>query len=64
MGSEETEKSEAVLPAGGLQWMGLIVVALALFAIYANVQRARRPQIETATIQSIAPTPTPAPAAP
>ena len=61
---KETREPEAMLPAGGLQWAGLILVAMALSAIYANVQNARRAQIETVTIAPAAPTPTPSPSAP
>ncbi len=55
---------EPLVPAGGLQVMALILVAMTLVAVYSNVQRARRSQIETVTIAPAAPTPTPAPLAP
>lgn len=41
--------------------MALILVAMALSAIYANVQKARRAQLETVTITPAATTPTPSP---
>jgi hypothetical protein len=37
-------------PRAGLRLMIIIVVALALIAIYANVQKARRDKIEKVTI--------------
>ena len=40
--------------------MGLILLAMALLSLYANVQRARRASIETVTIVP-APATTPAP---
>jgi hypothetical protein len=48
-------------PRAGLRLMIIIVVAMALLAIYANVQKSRRNQIEKVTIIPIA---TPAPASP
>lgn len=44
--------------------MGFILVALALVAVYANVQKLRRPQIETVTITPAASTPVPTPSPP
>lgn len=41
--------------------MIVIVAALALLAIYANVQKARRHTIEKVTIIPISPTPSPSP---
>ena len=61
---KETNEPEALLPAGGLQWAGLILVAMALSAIFANVQNARRAQIETVTIAPAAPTPALSPSVP
>lgn len=49
-------------PRRGLQLIALILVIMALLAIYANVQRARRAQIETVTISPVA-SPTPSPSA-
>jgi hypothetical protein len=42
--------------------MAVIVVALALVALYANVQKARRDKIEKVTIVPVSPTPTVSPA--
>jgi hypothetical protein len=42
--------------------MVVIVVALALVALYANVQKARRDKIEKVTIVAVSPTPTVSPA--
>jgi hypothetical protein len=51
-------------PRNGLQLMALTLFAMALLAVYSNVEKARRDQIETVTItpltQKAAPTPTPA----
>lgn len=48
-------------PRAGIRLMIIIVVAMALLAIYANVQKSRRSQIEKVTIIPIA---TPPPATP
>jgi hypothetical protein len=48
-------------PRAGVRLMIIIVVAMALLAIYANVQKARRKQIEKVTIIPVA---TPPPASP
>ena len=48
-------------PRGGIRLMIIIVVAMALLAIYANVQKGRRSEIEKVTIIPIA---TPPPASP
>jgi hypothetical protein len=40
-------------PRAGVRLMIIIVVALALVAIYANVQKARRDQIEKVTITPV-----------
>jgi hypothetical protein len=45
---------------GALRLMIAIVVAMALLAIYANVQRYRRDKIESVTITPISPAPSPA----
>jgi hypothetical protein len=42
--------------------MIVIVAALALVAVYANVQKARRDKLEKVTIIPISPTPAPSPA--
>jgi len=40
--------------------MGVILLAMALLAIYSNVQKARRDQLETVTItRAASPSPTP-----
>ena len=45
-------------PRSGLILMFVIVIALALVAIYANVQKARRDKIETVTIIPVSESPT------
>jgi hypothetical protein len=44
-------------PRSGLKWMVVIVVALALIAIYANIQKARRGKIEKVIIVPVSPSP-------
>ena len=60
---QDTAKS-ARAPRSGVRLMIIIVVAMALLAIYANVQKARRNQIENVTIipVAISPSATPSPA--
>ena len=48
-------------PRAGVRLMIIIVAAMALLAIYANVQKSRRSQIEKVTIIPVA---TPPPASP
>jgi hypothetical protein len=48
-------------PRSGLILMMIIVAGLALIAIYANVQKARRDKIEKVTIVPISETPTASP---
>lgn len=48
-------------PRAGVRLMIIIVIAMALVAIYANVQKARRNEIEKVTIIPVA---TPPPASP
>ena len=50
-------------PRAGLRLMIIIVIALALVALYANVQKARRHEIEKVTIipVSAAPSSSPSP---
>lgn len=48
-------------PRAGVRLMIIIVVAMALLAIYANLQKARRNEIEKVTIIPVA---TPPPASP
>jgi hypothetical protein len=48
-------------PRSGLILMVIIVAGLALIAIYANVQKARRDKIEKVTIVPISETPTASP---
>jgi hypothetical protein len=45
-------------PRSGLMLMLIIVIGLALVAIYANVQKARRDKIEKVTITPASPVPT------
>jgi hypothetical protein len=54
---DQPEASRA--PRSGLILMLVIVVALALVAIYANVQKARRDKIEKVTIIPVSGTPSP-----
>ena len=49
-------------PRSGLILMFVIVIAVALVAIYANVQKARRDKIEKVTIIPISESPTATPA--
>ena len=44
-------------PRSGLMLMLIIVIGVALVAIYANVQKARRDKIEKVTIIPASPTP-------
>ena len=48
-------------PRSGLILMLIIVIAVALVAIYANVQKARRDKIEKVTIIPISESPTASP---
>ena len=50
------------VPPGGIIVMAIILVALALLALYANIQKWRREKIETVVVTPIAtatPSPTP-----
>ena len=47
---KETVSDSSPAPRHGVRLMIIILVALALLAIYANVQKARRDKIENATI--------------
>ena len=57
--SEETNQSRdsSRAPRSGLKLMVIIVGAMALMAVYANVQKARRDKIEKVTIIPISPSP-------
>ena len=60
--AEEQKAAESNrAPRAGLRLMIIIVVAMALLAIYANVQKSRRNEIEKVRIIPIA---TPPPASP
>ena len=48
-------------PRSGLILMLVIMVALALVALYANVQKGRRDKIEKVTIIPVSATPAPSP---
>jgi hypothetical protein len=48
-------------PRSGLILMLIIIGAVALVAIYANVQKARRDKIEKVTVTLISPSPLPSP---
>jgi hypothetical protein len=52
------------VPARGIAVIVIILSALALLALYANVQKLRRAKIETVKITTIAATPTPSPNVP
>jgi hypothetical protein len=57
---DDEEVPASRVPRGGWLAMGLILLAMALLAVYSNVQKARRAQIETVTITpaaSAVPTP-------
>lgn len=58
---EKTGQAPApsLAPRRGVQMMALILIGMALLAVYSNVQRARRDQIETVTIIPAPPRPTP-----
>jgi hypothetical protein len=50
------------VPSGGIIVMAIILVAMALLALYANVQKWRRNKIETVIVTPVAtatPSPTP-----
>ena len=51
------------MPARGALVIAIILIAFALLAIYANVQKFRRNKIETVTTTLVA-TPTPSPSVP
>ncbi|MFN2508430.1 MAG: hypothetical protein ABR589_06620 [Chthoniobacterales bacterium] len=46
----KTPPPSSPAPRGGLILMGAILFAMALLAVYSNVQKGRREQIETVTI--------------
>jgi hypothetical protein len=48
------------MPPRGVVVFAIILLAFALIALYANVQKARRDKIETVTVTPVA-TPTPSP---
>jgi hypothetical protein len=61
-GEEQKNPAESNrAPRAGIRLMIIIVAAMALLAIYANVQKSRRSQIEKVTIIPVA---TPPPASP
>lgn len=59
---DKTAKDASRAPRSGVRLMIIILIAMALVAIYANVQKARRTKIESVIITPVA-TATPAPAA-
>jgi hypothetical protein len=62
--STEEKPPATRAPRSGLQLMALILVTLSALAIYSNVQKARRDQIETVTIAPVVPvlaSPSPSP---
>lgn len=56
-GDQETSTESSCAPRAGVRLMIVIIVALALLAIYANVQKARREKIEQVTIIPVTSTP-------
>jgi hypothetical protein len=57
-----TPPSPERVPVRGLLLMGIILGAMVLLALYANVQKWRRDKIETVIVTPIStPTPTPSP---
>lgn len=56
-------KSQPV-PERGLAVIVIILLAFALLALYANVQKLRRDKIESVVVSPIATTPSPSPTAP
>ena len=61
MPSADDEPEVSSAPRSGLILMLVIVVALGLVALYANVQKARRDKIEKVTIVPVSATPAPSP---
>ena len=64
MEPEEKQKdsvSSSRAPRAGVELMIIIVVAMALLAIYANVQKARRATIEQVTITPVSAAPSASP---
>jgi hypothetical protein len=61
--ADEQEDAEHVsrAPRTGVRLMIIIVIAMALLAIYANVQKARRDKIEQVTITPVSTAPTVSP---
>jgi hypothetical protein len=56
-----TDDDPSGAPRSGLVLMLVIIVAVALVAVYANVQKARRDKIEKVTIIPISESPTASP---
>ena len=52
------------VPKGGMIVIAIILVSMALLALYSNVQKLRRDKIETVIVTPVAPTPTPSPTVP
>ena len=61
MPSPEEEREFVRAPKAGIKLMAIIVIAMALLAIYANVQKARRGQIEKVTVVPATPAPSVSP---
>lgn len=57
MPSPEEQIDSAPAPRAGLFFMVAIVILMAIVAVYANVQKARRDRIEKVTITPIVATP-------
>jgi hypothetical protein len=55
--SDQPTAESSRAPRAGLSLMIIIIAGLALVAIYANVQKARRDKIEKVTIIPVASTP-------
>jgi len=52
------------VPKGGMIVIAIILLAMALLALYSNVQKFRRDKIETVIVTPVASTPTPSPTVP
>jgi CHASE3 domain sensor protein len=56
---ESTEKSPIRAPKTAVLLMAVIVICLAMLAVFANVQRSRRDQIETVIVTPASSSPAP-----
>jgi hypothetical protein len=58
---QEQSPGSSRAPRGGLRLMIIIVIAMALLAVYANVQKVRRDKIEKVTVIPISASPSATP---